>query len=229
MTKPGSDDGPAPFPAGQVRLSSTFEAEPNVAGTDRTGYVVQGDSLYYRSYNFNVGIDVTKRIGGGWSNFTAFEVSHFEHRLAGSGLISKRKEILDGPSYHLSYQLTVSHRLEPPGGNALSISQHGEAVGNLADLFKEVAYVDDANTLIAQPSDQSKEPLHVFALKAAGRFVHENDAGSSRDGPANLDHLLGRERKVTHAAIRPNFGMLKTVEDFKCLYPASLAIEPSKA
>ena len=78
MTKPGSDDGPAPFPAGQVRLSSTFEAEPNVAGTDHAGYVVQGDSLYYRSYNFNVGIDVTKRIGGGWSNFTAFEVSHFE-------------------------------------------------------------------------------------------------------------------------------------------------------
>jgi hypothetical protein len=77
MTTPGTV-GPPVFPAGQVRLSSTFEAEPNVAGVDRSGYVVQGDSLYFRSYNFNAGIDETSRIGGGWSNFTAFEVSHFE-------------------------------------------------------------------------------------------------------------------------------------------------------
>jgi hypothetical protein len=77
MTTPGAD-GPSVFPAGQVRLSSTFEAEPNVAGVDRSGYMVQGDALYYRAYNFNAGIDETSRIGGGWANFTAFEVSHFE-------------------------------------------------------------------------------------------------------------------------------------------------------
>jgi hypothetical protein len=77
MTGP-SAVGPAAFPPGQVRLSSTFEAEPNVAGIDRTGYVVQGDALYRRSYNANAGIDQTKRIGGGWTNFTALEVSHFE-------------------------------------------------------------------------------------------------------------------------------------------------------
>jgi hypothetical protein len=78
MTGP-SAVGPAAFPPGQVRLSSTFEAEPNVAGVDRTGFVVQGDALYLRSYNANAGIDQAKRIGGGWTNFTALEVSHFEY------------------------------------------------------------------------------------------------------------------------------------------------------
>ncbi|WP_410786887.1 hypothetical protein [Kribbella sp. C-35] len=81
MTPPGGV-GPVVFPAGQVRLSSTFEAEPNVAGVDRSGYVVQGGALYSRSYNFNAGIDVTTRIGGGWSNFAALEVSHFEQGKA---------------------------------------------------------------------------------------------------------------------------------------------------
>nr|WP_238350758.1 hypothetical protein [Kribbella shirazensis] len=78
MTGPATV-GPSVFPAGQVRLSSTFEAEPNIGGIDRTGYVVQGDALYLRSYNFSDGIDQTKRIGGGWTNFTALEVSHFEY------------------------------------------------------------------------------------------------------------------------------------------------------
>jgi hypothetical protein len=76
VTNSGSECGI--FPAGAVRVSSTFEAEPNVAGLDATGYVVEGDNLYLRSYNHDAGIDQTTRIGGGgWKNFTALEVSHF--------------------------------------------------------------------------------------------------------------------------------------------------------
>jgi hypothetical protein len=66
------------FPPGQVRLSSVWEIEPNVAGFDRSGYVVQGDALYRYFYNRSFGDDIVKRIGGGWSNFTALEVAHFE-------------------------------------------------------------------------------------------------------------------------------------------------------
>jgi hypothetical protein len=69
---------PNVFKPGQVRLSSTFESEPNVAGSDSSGYVVQGDGLYARYYNFNLGSDITTRIGGGWTNFSALEVAHFE-------------------------------------------------------------------------------------------------------------------------------------------------------
>ncbi|MDX2968913.1 hypothetical protein PWY87_06585 [Kribbella solani] len=53
MSNPTSEAGV--FPAGAVRLSSTFESEPNVAGADSSGYVVEGDALYYRMYNFNAG------------------------------------------------------------------------------------------------------------------------------------------------------------------------------
>jgi hypothetical protein len=76
MTTPGGDEGV--FPAGQVRLSSTFESEPNVGGSDSSGYVVEGDSLYFRAYNFSMGMDTTQRVGGGWSTFTALEVAHFD-------------------------------------------------------------------------------------------------------------------------------------------------------
>ncbi len=81
--KPPTMKGPSPvdepvFPPGQVRLSSTWVTEPNVAGFDRSGYVVRGDALYRYFYNRNVGEDIVSRIGGGWSNFTAFEVSSFD-------------------------------------------------------------------------------------------------------------------------------------------------------
>jgi len=69
---------PGAFPAGQARLSSTFIHEPSVGGTDSYGYVVRGDSLYYRFYNFNEGSNISTRIGGGWTDFTAFEVSQYD-------------------------------------------------------------------------------------------------------------------------------------------------------
>ncbi|TDW18213.1 hypothetical protein [Kribbella kalugense] len=81
MTTPGTDSPPV-FPAGKVRLSSSFEVEPSVAGADHSGYVVEGDTLFSRSYNFNEGTDITTRIGGGWTNFTALEVAHFEQGKA---------------------------------------------------------------------------------------------------------------------------------------------------
>ncbi|TKK77673.1 hypothetical protein FDA38_21210 [Kribbella jiaozuonensis] len=81
MTVPDTGIPPV-FPAGKVRLSSSFEVEPSVAGADHSGYVVEGDALYARYYNLNEGTDVTTRIGGGWTNFTALEVAHFEQGKA---------------------------------------------------------------------------------------------------------------------------------------------------
>ncbi|MGW5191579.1 hypothetical protein ACWEOO_20185 [Kribbella sp. NPDC004138] len=77
MKGPTAVDEPV-FPPGKVRLSSTWVTEPNVAGFDRSGYVVQGDALYRYFYNFGFGDAIVSRIGGGWSNFTAFEVSSFD-------------------------------------------------------------------------------------------------------------------------------------------------------
>ncbi|GAA2833852.1 hypothetical protein [Kribbella solani] len=80
MSNPTSEAGV--FPAGAVRLSSTFESEPNVAGADSSGYVVEGDALYYRMYNFNAGINLTQRVGGGWSKFNALELAHYQQGKA---------------------------------------------------------------------------------------------------------------------------------------------------
>jgi hypothetical protein len=82
MTTPRETDGV--FPPGAVRLSSNWEYEPNVAGVDASGWVVQGDSLVRRYYNYNIGLDESVRIGGGWTPFTAFEVSHYEDPTPGT-------------------------------------------------------------------------------------------------------------------------------------------------
>ncbi|HEY3556352.1 MAG TPA: hypothetical protein VGL05_02745, partial [Kribbella sp.] len=69
---------PGIFPFGPARAASTFQSEPNVAGTDMSGYVVLGDALYLRYYNLDAGINQTTRIGGGWTNFTDVEFVHYE-------------------------------------------------------------------------------------------------------------------------------------------------------
>jgi hypothetical protein len=84
---------PGIFPAGKVRLSSAFFRVPNISGVDVTGWVVEGDGLYVRSYNSAEGDSSGGRIGGGWTNFTALEVSDY---IAPS---------LTGPYHHNAYGL----------------------------------------------------------------------------------------------------------------------------
>ncbi|MFG1819181.1 hypothetical protein ACGFIF_35840 [Kribbella sp. NPDC049174] len=73
------------FEAGKVRLASTFTVNPNVAGADLSGWVLQAHSLYLRNYSITTDglIDPgwpneLQRIGGGWANFTALEVSQYD-------------------------------------------------------------------------------------------------------------------------------------------------------
>ncbi|MFI5710321.1 hypothetical protein [Kribbella sp. NPDC051620] len=70
------------YQPGKVRVSSYFISEPNIAGLDIFGYVLQGDGLYSHSYSQDgTGeIDTSTpnsltRIGGGWTNFKALETS----------------------------------------------------------------------------------------------------------------------------------------------------------
>jgi hypothetical protein len=83
-----SGGGAGVYQPGQVRLSTTFIREPNIAGTDIYGWVVQGDSLYSSYYQTNdSSTKFLRRIGGGWTNFTALEVAQYD-------------EGPDGPAYH---------------------------------------------------------------------------------------------------------------------------------
>ncbi|MEV5960747.1 hypothetical protein AB0L70_03230 [Kribbella sp. NPDC051952] len=75
---------PNVFSPGAVRLSTTFTSDPHSAGAGNEGWVVQGDSLYYRSYWIDSMSQIdsgqpndTQRVGGGWANFTALETSQY--------------------------------------------------------------------------------------------------------------------------------------------------------
>ncbi|WP_329006112.1 hypothetical protein OHA18_14785 [Kribbella sp. NBC_00709] len=81
------------FAPGAVRLSTTFTSDASNLGATNAGWVVQGDSLYYREYSIDTmnepvpGLpNVTQRVGGGWSNFTAVEVSQTSARTTAYGL-----------------------------------------------------------------------------------------------------------------------------------------------
>ena len=97
-------------------------------------------------------------------------------------------------------------------GHAAAVAQHGEDIGDLADLLEEVADVDDAEPLRAQPRDQREQPIDVGALQAARRLVHQQDAAVGRERAADLDDLLCRERQLPDDAVRPQLGVREVGE-----------------
>jgi hypothetical protein len=78
------------YQPGQVRLATTFVHEPDIPGMDVSGWVVQGDGLYFSAYLATYeGTPWQQRlirIGGGWANFTALEVSQTIGRSTAYGL-----------------------------------------------------------------------------------------------------------------------------------------------
>jgi hypothetical protein len=48
-------------------------------------------------------------------------------------------------------------------------------------------------------------------------------------GSANLDHLLGSDRKIANSPIRMNLGMVKAGENFESFCATGSLVEPSEA
>lgn len=78
------------FPPGSVRLSTTFDFAQHSTGAEVEGWVVQGDALFWRHYWVNPDHEIdpgmpneSSRIGGGWTNFTALEVSQYSDGSTG--------------------------------------------------------------------------------------------------------------------------------------------------
>ncbi|MGW5193077.1 hypothetical protein ACWEOO_27780 [Kribbella sp. NPDC004138] len=73
---------PKVYKPGQVRLSARQTIEPNISGTDRYGYLVIGDALYFSGYTgYEDGttdgpVSLT-RVGGGWSTFRFLEAAEY--------------------------------------------------------------------------------------------------------------------------------------------------------
>ena len=108
--------------------------------------------------------------------------------------LSSRKEILDRPPYHLSDQFFIGGGGDLSCGHALSISEHGKAVGNFAHLFEKMTDVNNAQAFTSQFSDECEKAFHVLALQATGGFIHENNPRARSDGPADFNNLPRRYR-----------------------------------
>ena len=72
--------------------------------------------------------------------------------------------------------------------------------------------VDDAETLGAQPADQGEQPVHVRALEAARRLVHQEDATVGRQRAADLHDLLRGNRQFPDDAVRPQLRVREVLD-----------------
>jgi len=79
-----SYDGTYPgiYPDGQVKISTSVELSPDVAGYGHAGgWVVMGSSLYGSSYSIGANDEVINpqltKVGGGWGDFTVIDTSYY--------------------------------------------------------------------------------------------------------------------------------------------------------
>src|SRR6266481_8406951 len=159
----------------------------------------------------------------GWGT----KIAHLEHHLIAGAFLARWEKILDRPADHLHDQILVGYRGQQTGADTSPVAKNGVAVRNRSHLFKEVANVNDADSIVPQTPDKRKELGYIFALQAAGWFVHQDYVGARGDGPAYLDHLLRRDGQVSDAATRTYFRMIKTLEYFEGSAPHCFAIEPA--
>ena len=83
--------------------------------------------------------------------------------------LSFRKKIDERPSDHFGHQKLVRYIRDPSRRNAFPISQNGKCVGNFADLFQKMTYVNYGDSRRLQLSYLLEQPLNVMTRQAAGR------------------------------------------------------------
>ena len=83
-----------------------------------------------------------------------------------------------------------------------AISEDGDSIGELPDLFHPMGNVDQADTGRAHLVDQLVELLRLGARQRRRRLVEHQHARVFADGAGNLDHLLHADAKRTKAALR---------------------------
>ncbi len=83
------------FEPGKVRLATTFKLAWYNGYADMEGWVVQGDSAYYRTYAIDIEAHLNPdwpnelvRVGGGWTNFKDLEIERYGSRITAYGLRS---------------------------------------------------------------------------------------------------------------------------------------------
>src|SRR5262245_24820763 len=93
-----------------------------------------------------------------------------------------------------------------------AIAQYGKAVGNLLNLFQEMADVHDGHAFVAQAPNQVEKALSVGLRERTCRLVENQDSHIDQEGPCNFDKLTGCRTECRDGTIGMNFGMLKDRE-----------------
>ena len=131
------------------------------------------------------------------------------------------------PPDHVRDQLIVARVRDAAAGHAAAIAQHGVAAGDLAHFFQEMADIDDRDAARRELPDQGEQAIHVLALQAAGRLVHQEDARVGGEGAADLHHLLRREGQVAYAGLWVQRGTPELLEQRDRAAPRCSPVHPA--
>ena len=126
-------------------------------------------------------------------------------------------------------QPIVARLRDGPSIHAAAIAQDGVATGDLADFFEKMTDVNDRDAARRELSDQTEQAVHVLALQAAGRLVHQEDARVRGERAADLHHLLRGEGQVGHAGLGVQRGAPELLEQRDRATPRRSPVHPARA
>ena len=100
-----------------------------------------------------------------------------------------RIEFLDAAAHHEGHDLLVGYFRSGSRADAPAVPQHGEAIGQRADLFQEMRDINDAQTLRLEAAHEGKKMRDVVARQAARGFIQDQHARAHRDGAGDFHEL----------------------------------------
>src|SRR4029079_4982964 len=80
-------------------------------------------------------------------------------------------------------------------GPVPAFSQHGDPIGEGADLTPPMRGKEHASAVVTEAADKPEQPLDFTLGERRGRLVEKQDARFAHEGGRDLDHLALRERK----------------------------------
>src|ERR1700682_2165359 len=107
--------------------------------------------------------------------------------------------------------MVVRRAAEAASVDALPVTEHGIRVSYLANLLKEMADIDDGDSLALQPTNQLKKPDQVRRRQTAGWLIHQDDFGAPSDRAADFYDLARCKGQGAQPPIGIDFRMLKVL------------------
>src|SRR5207245_1296498 len=112
------------------------------------------------------------------------------------------KDTCHGAPHHLRDEVTGARVRDTARIDAAAVAQYRVSLSDLPDFLQEMADVDHCDPLGGESPDQPEQTIDIFALEAARRLVHQEDARVGRQRTADLYHLARGQRQLAHPGVR---------------------------